>query len=131
MTTLNEQQARYFTEPNIGSFATIRSDGSPHVTPVWVDWDGEHVLVNTAVGRAKEKHLRRDPRASIQIFDPQNPYEYIEVSGTVELTQDGALDHANTLAKKYFGQDEYPLPAGEQRLLVKIRPERVQGSGAS
>jgi PPOX class probable F420-dependent enzyme len=126
---LTDKAARLLQEANFGNLATIRGDGTPHVTPVWVDYDGESVLINTAVGRTKERHLRRDPRATVEVFDRNNPYSYVSVSGTAEMTREGADEHINKLAKKYFGLDEYPSrQPGEQRVLVRIRPDRVNES---
>ena len=130
MGTLTEQQARLLTEPNYSSLATIRCDGTPHVTPVWVDWDGEHVLVNTAAGRAKEQHLRRDPRAGVLVVDRENPYEWVSVTGMAELTEGGADEHIDAMAKKYLDEDTYPFrKEGEQRVIFRIEPERVRHYG--
>ena len=132
MATLSEQQARFFTEKNFGHVATIRDDGTPHVSPVWVDYDGERVLFNTAVGRAKERHLRRDPRVTVSVADQDDPYKYVEVSGTAELTEEGADEHIDKMAKKYRDLDTYPWRApGERRILVKITPARVTGNAGS
>ncbi len=128
MATLTEPQIQLLTAPNYGNVTTVRSDGSPHVTPVWVDWDGRHVLFNTARGRAKECHLRRDPRASISVVDPENPYRYLSVSGTAELDEEGAREHIDRLALRYRGEP-FPRHPGEQRVIVRIRPERVDAHG--
>ena len=128
MAKLTEPQIELLTAPNYGNVATVRSDGSPHVTPVWVDWDGEYVIFNTAVGRAKEKHLRRDPRVAVEVFAQENPYSYVSIDGTAELSEEGADAHIDKLAKKYLGQDQYPhRQPGERRIIVRIRPERVDG----
>ena len=127
MATIGEEQARLLTGANFAHFATLRGDGSPHLTVTWVDWDGEHVLVNTAAGRAKERHLRRDPRAAVEVLDPDNPFNYVSVSGSVELVDGEAADrHADKLAQRYTGQERYQKRSpDERRVLVKIRPERV------
>jgi len=128
LATLTEPQIQLLTAPNYGNVATVRSDGSPHVTPVWVDWDGEFVIFNTAVGRAKEKHLRRDPRVAVEVFAQENPYSYVSIDGTAALSEEGADAHIDKLAKKYLGVDEYPSrEPGERRIIVRIRPERVHG----
>ena len=112
-----------------GHLATLRPDGSPQVTPVWVDFDGTHVRFNTARGRAKERHLERDRRIAMSLQDPDNPYRYVEIRGrVVEMTEKGADQHIDALAKKYIGQDRYPWRRGEVRVMVKILPERVHGS---
>ena len=127
MTTLSETQARLFTDKNFGHVGTIRADGTPQVTPVWVDYDGEHVVFNTAVGRAKYNNLRRDPRVTIEVLNQENPYEYVMVTGRAELEEgDSAERHIDKLAKKYMGVDEYPNRSpDERRVLVRVTPERV------
>jgi PPOX class probable F420-dependent enzyme len=117
-----------FTEPYYGVVATVRKDGSPHQSVVWVDYDGEHVLVNTAEGRAKPRHLRANPTASVTVVDPQDPYRWISVSGPAELTEEGAEEHIHKLSWKYFGR-AYNLPEGQRRLLVRVKPERVTAYG--
>ncbi len=103
-------------------------DGSPQVSPVWVDVEDGQVLFNTAEGRLKPKNLRRDPRVAISIVDDENPYENVLIRGrAVELTQEGADDHVGALANRYMGVDEYPLrQPGEERVIVRIEPEKVQ-----
>jgi PPOX class probable F420-dependent enzyme len=126
MTQLSSDEAAYFENPNFAAFATIRKDGSPHVSPVWVDYDGENIVCNTQEGRAKWKHLVRDPRVTVQVQNPDNPYNYIEVSGTATLTTEGGDEHIDKLAKKYMGVDSYPLrKPGDVRVIVTIAPDRV------
>ena len=105
-------------------------DGSPQVTPVWVDYDGSHVRVNSAKGRLKDKNMRRDKRVAFSIQDPENAYRYIAVRGeVVEITEQGADAHIDALAKKYLGKDRYPFRGpGEVRVIYKIRPEKVSTS---
>jgi len=111
--------------------ATVGRDGWPQVTPVWVDYDGTHIRVNTARGRVKDRNLQRDPRVSLSAQDPDNPYRYVQIRGrVVEMTEQGADAHIDALAKKYIGQDRYPWKRpGEVRVIVKIAPERAQGMG--
>ncbi|MGE0101978.1 MAG: PPOX class F420-dependent oxidoreductase [Blastocatellales bacterium] len=111
--------------------ATIMPDGTPQVTPVWIDFDGENLLVNTAVGRQKDKNLQRDPKVSVMLMDPENPYRYLEIRGrVVERTLDGADDHINKMAKKYLGQDVYPFrQADEVRVLYKVKPVKTSSMG--
>jgi PPOX class probable F420-dependent enzyme len=111
--------------------ATVGPDGSPQVTPVWVDFDGTHVRINTARGRVKDRNLRRNPRVALSIQDPENPYRYVQIRGRVtEMTETGADAHIDALAKKYIGKDRYPnRQPGEVRVTVKIQPDRVQGMG--
>ncbi len=125
--TLSERAQALLRRPVIATLATVRSDGSPQVTPLWVDVEGNDVLVNTAAGRVKEVNIRRDPRIALCVVDPDDPYNVVVVRGVVtEVTNDGADAHIDTLAKKYLGLDEFPMrQPGEVRLKVRIRPERV------
>jgi len=119
-----------FQGPNFGHLATLMPDGSPQVTPVWVDTDGEHVLVNTAVGRLKWKNVRRDPRVAIDVTDSANPYRMASVRGrVVALREEGAVAHIHGLARRYTGQERYPLGEGEQRVILVVEPERVATMG--
>jgi PPOX class probable F420-dependent enzyme len=106
---------------------TIMPDGSPQVTPVWFDFDGTYLRVNSAKGRVKDKNMRRDGRVALAIMDPENPYRYLAVRGRVEeVAEVGADAHIDSLTKKYLGQDRYPYrKAGEVRVIYRIRPERV------
>jgi PPOX class probable F420-dependent enzyme len=130
MATLNEQERRFLEQPFVGEVTTLRPDGSPHTTVVWVDPDTDIVSFNTAVGRAKERYLRKDPRVSLIVVDPDDPYRWVSVSGQAELTTDGADEQIDKLAKKYLGQDEYPWrKPTEQRITVRIHPARVESTG--
>jgi PPOX class probable F420-dependent enzyme len=132
MATLTEKQAKLFTDRNWGVIATIREDGSPHATPVWIDFDGADVLVNSAYGRTKVTNIERDPRATVTVLPAANQQAgYVMVSGNAEVVEEGALEHINMLAKKYLGEDKYPyLGPGERRVIIRIHPERVDGFGA-
>jgi PPOX class probable F420-dependent enzyme len=121
---LTEAQAQLFLEPNYAVAATIRPDGTPHLTVVWIDWDGERVLFNTAEGRAKPRYVRRDPRVSVFVMQRDDPYRWVSVTGPAELTTDRAEEHIHKLSRKYMGRD-FTIPEGEQRLIVKVTPERV------
>ncbi|HEX9416903.1 MAG TPA: PPOX class F420-dependent oxidoreductase [Gaiellaceae bacterium] len=131
MAKLTEKQARLFRDKNWGNVATIRPDGSPHVTPVWVDFDGEVPLFNTAYGRAKVEYLKRDPRIAIEVHDEADPQRaYVSVSGTAELVDEGADEHIDKLAKKYLGVDRYPYrKPDEKRVIVRIRPQLIDAYG--
>ncbi len=130
MATLTEKARKFLEQPFVGTVTTLRSDGSPHSTVVWVDSDTGEVSFNTATGRAKEKHLRKDPRVSVLVVDPENTYKWVAVSGTAELTTDGADEQIDRLAKKYLGKDEYPWRnPEEERIMVRIRPEHVETTG--
>jgi PPOX class probable F420-dependent enzyme len=129
MAGILEKYRDLLEKPTFAHIATIGPSGAPHVTPVWIDYDGRHVLFNTARGRLKERHIARDPRVAFSILDPENPYRYVEVRGrAAELTEQGADAHIDKLAKKYLGKDRYPFrKAGEVRVIVKIVPEQVSG----
>jgi PPOX class probable F420-dependent enzyme len=131
MAKIPEKYLDLFDKKAFGSLGTIMPDGSPQVTPVWVDREGDTVLVNTAKGRQKDKNVQRDPRVSVTLIDPDDPYRYVEIRGrVVEATDKGAKDHIDKMAKKYLGVDKYPYAQpGEQRLLLRIRPERVSSMG--
>jgi PPOX class probable F420-dependent enzyme len=131
MAELTEAQRTFIAEnPYVAAVTTLRRDGSPHTTIVWVDAENGTVSFNTAVGRAKERHLRNDPRLSLTVVDPQNTYQWVSITGRAELTTDGADQQIDRLAKKYLGQDEYPWRSpDEQRVSVKITPEKVDAYG--
>jgi PPOX class probable F420-dependent enzyme len=129
MPKLTDDQAALFLEPNYAAVTTLRRDGSPHTTVVWVDWDGENVIVNTNEWRVKPKHLRRDPRVNVTVIDRNDPYRWVAVTGTAELTNEGANDHIDRMAMKYRGKEKYDLRPEEQRVLVRVRPERVTPYG--
>lgn len=113
-----------FKKKAFAHLVTLMPDGSPQTSPVWVDYDGQDIVINTAVGRQKDKNMQRDGRVALSITDPDNPYRYLEVRGHVaERTLEGADQHVNAMAKKYLGQDQYPYrQPGEVRVIYKIRP---------
>jgi PPOX class probable F420-dependent enzyme len=117
-----EKYLDLFQKKSFGAFTTLMPDGSPQTTPVWVDYKNGDIWVNSALGRQKDKNVRRDPRVSIAVIDADNPYRYVEVRGKVkEITQSGADEHIDAMAKKYLGQDKYPFrQPGEQRVLYKV-----------
>jgi PPOX class probable F420-dependent enzyme len=123
--TLSEAEGQVLLEPNFGVVAAVRPDGTPHQTVVWVDYDGERALFNTAEGRKKLDYLRRDPRVSLLVVDRNDPWRWISVSGEAELVEQGAEEHIHKLGKKYRGWDRYPLKPGEKRVIVRIRADRV------
>ena len=123
-----------FEKKTFAHFATLMPEGTPQVTPVWVDYDADrgHVLVNTARGRRKEKNVRANPKVGIEISDPEDPYRYVSVRGeVVEVTEDGAVEHIDALTRRYFEQDEYPNKGEERgpRVMIRIEPDRVVTSG--
>jgi PPOX class probable F420-dependent enzyme len=119
------------TKPAFAQLATVNADGTPQVTPVWVDYDGTHVLVNTARGRVKARNLERNPRVALAISDPENPYRYVGIQGrVVEMTEKGGDAHIDKMAKKYLNKDSYPFrQPGEVRVIVKIAPDKVHTNG--
>ena len=126
MSTLTEKQAHLLLDKNVGSLATVNADGSPHVTPVWVDWDGENVLVNTLRDRVKARNMARDPRVELHVFNLQDPLQYVRIRGRADLVEDGAEEHIDRLSQKYVGEDIYPWRApGDTRVIARIKPERV------
>jgi PPOX class probable F420-dependent enzyme len=131
MSKLEEKPRKFLDEsPYVGVATTLREDGSPHSTIVWVDVEGDKVSFNTALGRAKPKHLEHDPRASLLMVDPNNTYKWVAVSGHAEVTEEGADAQIDKLAKKYLGKDEYPWRNPEEtRVKVLIEPEQVDASG--
>ncbi len=126
-----EKYVDLFEKQAFGNLATLMNNGSPQVTPVWVDYDGKYVRFNSAKGRVKDRNIRRDPRVSISLQDPANPYRYLEVRGrVVEITENGADDHINKLSQKYLGKPVYPFrQSGEVRVLYKIEPQKVSSMG--
>jgi len=116
-----------FQQKNLIFISTINSDGSPQLTPVWGDYDGEHVLVNTAEGRLKHKNVLRDPRVAISVVDHGNPLNMTTIKGKViEIIPDYDYIHANKLTKQYMGVDEYPFKRdGEKRIIFKIKPMKI------
>ena len=131
MAPIPDQYKDLFSKRAFASLGTINPDGSPQVTPVWCDYDGQHVIVNTAKGRLKDKNMRRNPRVSLAVIDPDNPYRYAEIRGkVVEVTETGAAAHIDKMAKKYLGADKYPYrQPGEVRVMYKIQPERTSMMG--
>jgi len=125
---LTDEQARLFLEPNFATVGTVNPDGSGQLTIVWIDWDGQFVLFNTAAGRAKPRNLERDPRVSVLVLDREDGYRWVAVRGAAELTTDAADEHIDMLARKYTGKGWQPKP-GEQRLVVRFRPEYVSAYG--
>jgi PPOX class probable F420-dependent enzyme len=128
MAKLTEKQARLLKGRNLATVATIRPDGSAQLTPVWIDWDGEHVVINTAEGRVKPRNIRRFPVVSVQVVDRHDDHRWLSVTGAAEIVEGGAEEHINALAHRYNGRDFFYVP-GEKRLIVRVKPERVNASG--
>lgn len=113
--------------PNFCHLATLNPDGSPQVTPVWIDVEDNMIVFNTAEGRVKPRNIRSEPRIGLSITNQENPYEFVSIRGRViEEAHEGAKEHINKLTKKYLGQDEYPFAQpGEVRVMFKIEPENI------
>ena len=120
--------------PVVVSLATVNPDGQPQVTPVWVDYDGEYVRINSARGRRKVANMEQRPRVTVLAIDPDDPHRWMEIRGKVEqITEEGAVDHINKLSAKYRGEPDYyknnPRRGKETRVIFKIRPTRVVAEG--
>jgi PPOX class probable F420-dependent enzyme len=127
-----ESHRDIFEKESFAHFATVIPDGTPHVTPVWVDHeDGEYVLINTARGRRKEKNVKANPKVGVSVLDPDDPYRYVSVRGEAELTEEGAVEHIDKLAQRYMDVDEYPHHGDESgpRVIVRIPADNVVTSG--
>ncbi len=126
-TQFSDDAKALINQKNFAHLATLMPDGTPQVTPVWIDIDGDTLRINSAEGRLKVTNLRRDPRVGVEVSDAANPYAYVSVRGRVtEMTHEGADQHIDSLAKKYMDVDSYPLRTpDEQRVIITIEPERV------
>jgi PPOX class probable F420-dependent enzyme len=124
---LSTESLALIDRPIIAHLATIDSKGRPQITPLWIDHDGNDILVNTAEGRAKAKNMQRDPNVGISLVDPQNAYAVVSLRGVVtDITTDGADAHIDALAKKYMGVDKYPNRSDDEvRIKVRISPEHI------
>ena len=118
-----------FDKKTFAALATVMPDGTPQVTPVWVDFDGTHVVLNSARGRQKDKNMKVGAPVALSLIDPDNAYRHLQVRGrVVEVTEQGADQHIDRMAKKYLGQDKYPFrQPGEVRVLYKIEPTSTSG----
>ena len=129
MASLNDTVRALVDGKNFATIATLNADGSPQTSPVWITRDGDDLLVSTVKGRLKERNLRRDPRASITVFDQDDPYNYFEARGAVSFTEEGGFQLINDLAHKYIGGD-YTGDQGTDnvRVIVRLTPEKVTGN---
>ena len=127
MAAIPDEAKHLFENKEMAHVATLNADGSPQVSAVWIALDGDLITFNTAEGRLKPKNLRRDGRVAISIAGEENPYENVMIQGkVVDMTNDGADDDIDALAKRYLGADSYPFrQEGEERVIVKIEPEKV------
>jgi PPOX class probable F420-dependent enzyme len=129
MAKLERQHLEFLEQPFVGVVTTLRADGSPHNTVVWIDVDDGKPSFNTALGRAKANHLERDPRAAVTVVDPNDPYKWLAIAGRAELTTDGADEQIDKLAFKYEGRESFDRPAEQVRLKVRITPDHVTAYG--
>ena len=129
--TIPESYRDLFAKKAFAHLGTVMPDGSPQVTPVWCDFDGTYIRVNTAKGRVKDRNMRRSKKVAVTVTDPDNSYRYLAVRGEVaEITEQGADAHIDLLAKKYLGKEKYPFrQPGEVRVLYKIRPQKISTMG--
>lgn len=127
MAKLDDKAQAILAKKGFAHVATLMGDGSPQVSPVWVEADGDEIVFNIAEGSLKHLNLERDPRVALSLADPDNPYEALLVQGKVtEITPDGGDDHIDKLAKKYLDADSYPFRREDEvRLIVRIAPEKV------
>ena len=126
MAELDDYARKLISGETFAHLATINADGTVQVNPVWIDLVDDRIVVNTAVGRVKHRNLQRDPRVTVELSDPDDPYAYVEIRGTAELSTDGAEERIDALAKKYLDVDGYPFRSDtEQRINVWITPEKV------
>ncbi|MGN6429214.1 MAG: PPOX class F420-dependent oxidoreductase [Gaiellaceae bacterium] len=128
MPGLTAEQARLLEEPNFATVATENPDGSAQLSIVWIDWDGERVVFNTAAGRVKPRNIERDPRVGVLVVDREDGYRWVAVRGRADMTTDGADEHIDKMARKYSGEGWTSRP-GEKRLLVRVRVEHVSAYG--
>jgi PPOX class probable F420-dependent enzyme len=127
---VTETEREFLENPFVGVVTTLQHDGSPQSTVVWVDVDDEGISINTAYGRVKPRNLEHDPRLSLVVVDPNDPYRWFKVLGTGTLVEEGADEQIDRLSKKYTGNDVYASrQPGEQRVTVRITPTRSLSRG--
>lgn len=128
--SIPENYLDLFSKPAFAHLTTLMPDGSPQVSPVWCEYDGGQVVINSAKGRQKDRNIRRDPRVALAISDPENPYRYLQVRGTVvAITEQGADAHIDKLAQKYTGKNYAYHDPNSTRVIYRIQPDRASASG--
>jgi PPOX class probable F420-dependent enzyme len=131
MASLNDKIRKIVDDNNFATLATVNADGSPQTSVVWITRDGDDLLISTVKGRLKERNLRRDPRASVSVFDKDDPYSYFEVRGSVTFTEEGGFKLINDLSHRYKGEDfTGDIGTDRVRVIVRIKPEKVSGYAA-
>ncbi|ONF64391.1 PPOX class F420-dependent oxidoreductase [Amycolatopsis keratiniphila] len=128
--TFNDATKKLLDGNNFPILATINADGSAQTSVLWAKRDGDRVVFATVRGRLKERNMARDPRVSVSVFDQENPYDYVEIRGTVEMTDEGGRELINELSHKYLGKDYPEEPADVVRVLVRITPTKITGNAA-
>ena len=127
MASLDESVRALLEQPNYAVVSTTNADGSTHSVVVWVDVEDGHIALNSAEGRVWPTNLERDPRVTVVVYPPSNPYDYVEIRGRADATHEGADEQIDRLAKKYLGQDTYPYRRpSEQRVKFIVDPQRVR-----
>jgi PPOX class probable F420-dependent enzyme len=128
-TITRENISELFGRRNLAFVATLSKDGSPHVTPVWADMEGDLILINTSEASAKTKHVMKDPRVGISLVEQFNPYNMVTIKGTVvEITSEGADEHLHKLAKRYLGIGKYYYrKPKDKRVIIKVKPDKIMG----
>ena len=128
--TVTANEREFLEKPYVGVVTTLQHDGSPQSTVVWVDVDDAGISINTAYGRVKPRNLARDPRISLIVVDPGDPYRWLKLRGTADLVAESADEQIDRLSKKYTGRDVYASRApGEQRVSVRIKIDKVDSRG--
>lgn len=134
-TTIPDSHAALLSAPNFVTVVTMMPNGQPQASVLWSSYDGKHIVLNTAKGRQKDKNIHNNPNVTVLAIDPTNPYRYIEVRGVVdEITEEGALEHINSLSKAYTGEEDYYRNSPErrkteQRMIFKVKPTHVNARG--
>ncbi len=131
MVEIPDKYKDIFAKKAFAHLGTVMPDGSPQVSPVWFETVGNHFIINSEARRLKTRNMQRDPRVSLSISDPDNPYRYVEVRGkVVDISDKGGAEHLDKLASRYMGVDKYPYnQPGDVRLIFKIEPHRFTGMG--
>jgi PPOX class probable F420-dependent enzyme len=128
MADIPDEYHDLFEKRTFAHVVTLTPDGTPHPTPVWIDYDadGDRLLVNTERHRRKARNVSENPRVAVSMTDPDDPYRFLSVTGEVdEVTTEGARQHIDELAQRYVGEDEYPNPIESERVILRIRPGEV------
>lgn len=130
MATLSDTARKMFDDHNYVVLATVNPDGSPQTSVLWAKRDGDDILLSTVHGRRKALNIQRDPRVSLTIYDRENPYDYVEIRGTVSFTEEGGRELIEELSQAYRGESYPEEPEGTVRLVVRLTPHRITGNSA-